>query len=1019
MKKNSRRFAEPFGFRASVAAVVSCLAFSAMPTQVDAAGLGKVVVFSALGQPLRAEIEVHATAAELSGMRVQMASQEAFKQAGLDYTTSLRGITFTLDRRSAGRPVIRLSSNAPISEPLVDMLVELNWSTGRLVREYTFLLDPPEVAASRNARTASVPIAAPSAQQAAVPAGVRGGASSSAITEDTRARAIASIQGQPLAQNQTARQAAAPKVSVKTRAPTSSASAGTSGGDTYVVKQGDTLHKIASETRPDGVTLEQMLIGLLRANQQAFGGGNMNRLRAGKILTVPDKSAVESIAPKEARKIVATQTAEWHAYRNKLASIAAQSPAADSAAQQGAAGRITARVEDKIPAPSESGDQVKVSKSGSGVGRSGRGRASGNEDAIARDKALQEANERVAMLEQNVSKLQQLLEMKDRTLAELQQQAVAAKGASTSSSSAPTPAEPPKAAVDSSSTSQPPTTTSSEPPKPAEPSTVVAQAPTTSQPETPVQTAPPVVDAKPPEPAKPAARPVPPPPPPPEPSFLETLFGNPMTLAGGGGVLALLGAFLFMRRRRANENESSLEPLSLSTPSVGGSNLTANSVFRSTGGQSVDTSHASQTDFSQAGPGSIDTDEVDPVAEADVYIAYGRDAQAEEILLEAKRKDPKRHAINLKLLEIYASRKDMKQFGALATELRQATGGHGVDWEKAVAIGQRFDPENPLFGGKPVAPETAAPAVVVAPKIVHEPVTPPSQAATFAMGGGAASVKPNVPPPAPEPEAPLDMSSLDFDLGAGKVESAKQDVLSASAKPTESQTLDFDLAVPPSVADASKEAQQLTASVLDFSLPESSAEKAPEAAPSAKPLHDLDFDLGGFDAKASVPPPAQTAKPPVAPLANDLEFDVDLTASTFLGNQMLPPEGDFSPRSDSPAAPGLSQIDMQSIDLDLEATQPSPVKAPAGGARKLTTDADQASTVVNTEFIDSQLGQSGLNELAGVGANEEVATKLDLARAYEEMGDLAGARELLREVVNEGNAEQREKAKGILAKIGS
>ena len=110
--------------------------------------------------------------------------------------------------------------------------------------------------------------------------------------------------------------------------------------------------------------------------------------------------------------------------------------------------------------------------------------------------------------------------------------------------------------------------------------------------------------------------------------------------------------------------------------------LVANSVFRSTGGQSVDTSHSmAQTDFSQAGPGSIDTDDVDPVAEADVYMAYGRDAQAEEILLEAKQKEPQRYAIHLKLLEIYLSRRDARPFDTLATELFAATGGVVADWE--------------------------------------------------------------------------------------------------------------------------------------------------------------------------------------------------------------------------------------------------------------------------------------------------------------------------------------------------
>ena len=120
-----------------------------------------------------------------------------------------------------------------------------------------------------------------------------------------------------------------------------------------------------------------------------------------------------------------------------------------------------------------------------------------------------------------------------------------------------------------------------------------------------------------------------------------------------------------------------------------------------------DRSHTSdQTDFSQAGPGSIDTDAVDPVAEADVYMAYGRDVQAEEILVEARLKDPKRYAIHLKLLEIYSNRKDLKQFESLATDLYTDSGGVGADWEKAAAMGIKLDPGNPLFG----ASAQAAPA---------------------------------------------------------------------------------------------------------------------------------------------------------------------------------------------------------------------------------------------------------------------------------------------------------------------
>jgi len=210
------------------------------------------------------------------------------------------------------------------------------------------------------------------------------------------------------------------------------------------------------------------------------------------------------------------------------------------------------------------------------------------------------------------------------------------------------------------------------------------------------------------------------------------------------------------------------------------------------------------------------------------------------------------------------------------------------------------------------------------------------------------------------------MSSLDFDLGAGKTDAAGQ----AAASATRTQALDFSLDASPAPASqaqpqpAAKEPLS-TSSVLDFSLPESGTDQTP--APKA-------------DA--------------TAPLANDLEFDVDLTASTFLGNQMPRPDSDVASRA---ASPKTSPIDMSSIDLNLEATQPV--------ARVMGDGATQSAAVVNPE--------------SGVGTNEDVSTKLDLAKAYEEMGDVDGARELLREVAKEGNSEQREKANELLARLGN
>ena len=114
--------------RSSVVAVATCLALSGVSLSAHAAGLGKLVVFSALGQPLRAEIDVTATREELADMKAQLASPETFKQAGLDYATTLLGIRFTLDKRPNGQAVIKLSSERPINDPFVDMLLELNWS---------------------------------------------------------------------------------------------------------------------------------------------------------------------------------------------------------------------------------------------------------------------------------------------------------------------------------------------------------------------------------------------------------------------------------------------------------------------------------------------------------------------------------------------------------------------------------------------------------------------------------------------------------------------------------------------------------------------------------------------------------------------------------------------------------------------------------------------------------------------------------------------------------------------------
>ena len=159
-----------------------------------------------------------------------------------------------------------------------------------------------------------------------------------------------------------------------------------------------------------------------------------------------------------------------------------------------------------------------------------------------------------------------------------------------------------------------------------------------------------------------------------------------------GGIAALVAA----RRRKTTKFEDSI---------ISGTDIKTNTVFGSTGGGVVNTGDNSlASDFSREGLGNIDTDEVDPIAEAEVYLAYGRDAQAEEILKEALKKDPQRQEIYLKLLEIHAQHNKPSAFETVAAELYSVSQGQGEVWQKAVGLGRQLDPNNPMFAESGTAP---------------------------------------------------------------------------------------------------------------------------------------------------------------------------------------------------------------------------------------------------------------------------------------------------------------------------
>lgn len=1022
-----------FKKRAAALAVASCMSLA--PWFAEAAGLGKLTVLSALGQPLRAELDIGATKDEVAGMTARLAPQDAFKQAGVDFATVLLDLRFSVEKRANGQSVVKVSSAKPINEPFLDFLVELNWPAGRLVREYTFLLDPPEITAGQ----ASRPVA-----DARIVETVRGGGAA----EDRPA----SVRGAA------SRPAPSPKVAAEPKKTAEN-------NGTRIVRQGETLRKIADENKYDGVSLEQMLVGLFQSNPDAFIGQNVNRLKSGAILNIPEKSAVEAVSPNEAKKIYVAQAADWNAYRQKLAASTAKTPAKDeTSGAQASAGKITAKVEEKAAPAEQSKDQLKVARTDAAAKGAAAAKATEAADQIAKDKALKEAQDRMATLEKNVNELQKLLEMKNQKLAELQQ--------------APVKKEEPKA---------PEVVKPVEAPKPAEvakPAPAVEEAPKPVEPPKVVEETKPVEPVKPVEPPKLEEKPkVVAPPPAPAPIVEESLLDDPLPLIGGGGILALLaGYFLFKRRRTPS---SALETTAAPMPS----SLGPNSVFRMTGGQSVDTGNTPpQTgEFSQTGPGTIDTDEVDPVAEADVYMAYGRDTQAEEILLEALQKDPQRTAIHAKLLEIYANRRSLKQFETLASELYAQTAGVGPDWEKVAALGVGLDPSNPLYSSSRSSDVSAATMVAIPVEELDLPEAMP-EALPPLVGGveplpeigladdfkrdtlvlpkeadGHEELGEDVPV-ADELASSSDDMTLDFDLGeqtiAPEIKSAAEaslaDVGSDLETPIsiDSNALDFDLGndvqepeiVATLVGDQGVFGDLATGVDMDFNAaetpllaPEQSVIPTPDFSPegtlvmpSATDNEDLDIGLGTWvgaegepgismneEASAgsggSVDTDSLMSQTIVNPMAgtdtllgsdilnfggetdhpqlsstvvnsgvvdaDSLEFDVKLTDSMFLGQPMIPPE-----------------FDIGSINLDLAAEPAESAVLPA------EVPAVVEAPVADTATHDAQW--------------EEVNTKLDLAKAYEEMGDLEGARELLQEVVGEGSVDLVEQARTILGRIG-
>ncbi|MCB1751298.1 MAG: FimV family protein [Gammaproteobacteria bacterium] len=927
------------------------LALGVTPFAVHSLGLGDIKTKSGLNQQFQADIELLSVRdEEIGDIRASLASEEVFAKAGVNRPFFLSQLKFKPVLLANGKGIIRVTSREPVREPFLNFLVELNWPKGRLFREFTVLLDPPVSLRRR-----------PSPVQAATTSGISGTARSSTAAADR------------------------------------STGAGNLGATEYgPTRRNDTLWKIATEVRHPGASMEQMMMALFRANPQAFIRQNINNLRVGEILRVPERETVLAMTASEAHTAFRDQVENWRLDRT---AESAQQPAEERAAGdsetagKGMATPAGAMEQEAVPeaelkiarmhTAEEAGKSIADSTDQKGV--SDRLKEDLLEARETRESALEESKElksRVENLASQLEDLQRLLELKDEQLAKLQialgekpEVSVPAKAdesMTTDTMAAPVVSdEAGKAPMEMASADGPSPASGTEnaeagkveveipqlnamdeqmksstgaqdeaPPAVAEKAEQAAMSPDTAvvataekmetKPASTVQTKPaPAVEAE--------------PVPQPEPGFLEKLMSHPLLkkitsdptmMAIGGGVVAVLLALIWLLTGRRRRNDQEFQE-SILTDTVGGKEEAA--VVEQAEPSEPESRTTEETSFlSDFSPSEIDvlpeeTGEVDPMAEADVYIAYGRYGQAEELIRQGLERSPQNKELRLKLFEILYSTKNAEAFTSLA-ESAKAEGLPEADpgaWKSVAAMGAKLLPGNALF--------TAAPAA-------STPQEPDSREELNELGE-------------------LDLGDLAASLD-----------LDDEAKTAQVQE------VPPVLPEVEQQSQlQESPDMLDFS---------DAAGGNSADMDNLEADLASLDSA--------------------LELDLDELEDGGMDLEKLAKD------AVNPAELDDVSLDISSLDLEEVTDSAETPDLSVEGVESLDFETEE---VERLELPDvEELPEEVPDELSAVTGytSDEVNTKLDLARAYLDMGDEEGARSILQEVLNEGGEQQKLAAKKIL-----
>jgi pilus assembly protein FimV len=502
------------------------------------------------------------------------------------------------------------------------------------------------------------------------------------------------------------------------------------------------------------------------------------------------------------------------------------------------------------------------------------------------------------------------------------------------------------------------------------------------------------------QPKPPVTAPAPPPPP-----AEEAWYEDPTLLGGALLGLGLLGGLAYvMARRRRSDDRLAAEP-SLRPASADAASRPATVSQPAMPVADATTEMPAAVAAVAAAPAAVD--DVDPIQEADVYIAYGRDAQAEEILKEALGRDPSRQEIKLKLLEIYAARKSKNDFNALAEDLHKSTQGRGDTWLKAATMGFALDPENVLYAaGKDstiVSPVGVATDVNLdfdldmvtaagAPTTVTDvpldagqdqtvktmALSPERMEALRAEGAASARPATDTHPIVPDIDltdahtAPKTDITLEPALRSGPITDVNLDVPRAA---TDSNVIDFEF-------DPGKTMKIEPGAAAAF---DKTTVISPENQAQARDLG-VEIDLGALDAPAPTIPQGSATPPASSPDSTaDISFDFE-----------LPPE-----------SPPTADIEVPPTDIKLDVPEFKPADTTTMDFALDTVSLDLGSAEKKTE-VDAPVHDDHWYD---------VQTKFDLAKAYQEMGDKEGAREILAEVIKEGDAQQQAEANELLAKL--